>query len=181
MLGDVLRGQTDAELIQEIVLAAAGVFSFANIPQDYSSLLLLGSIRSSAGLTADQPALRFNGDAGANYDYNTFHISGTGVGSLAAAIAATQLYLGYCCDTASPASVFSPIHVVVPAYASPAAFKAQLSDYWLEAVAAVGSIGRGFGGGVWKSLAAITSILVRPITAPNTFVVGSRISLYALR
>jgi hypothetical protein len=180
MAGGVLGGCRSLELIESKVLLAAGTFNFLNVPQHFVDLLLVGQLRSSVAVAADNPALRFNADAGANYDYNICGISGTGVISAGGAVAATMLQTGFCEGGTAPASFFSPCHIVIPGYRNALAFKGAIADGWTKPGLLVANLTRGFGGGAWRSLAAVTSILVLPAAAPNTFVAGSQLSLYGL-
>jgi hypothetical protein len=176
----VLGGCGGFELIETKVLAAAGTFDFLNIPQEYSDLLLVGTVRLAAAIATDSAIVRFNADAGANYDSHYTNISGAGVVAGGVALAGTSALLVGVAGGLAPASRFSPFTIRIPGYRNLVAYKAVLGEYETFSALLAASIYRGMTGAVWRSAAAITSILFYSANANPNFVAGSQLSLYGL-
>jgi len=161
-----------------ILAAPAASVTFASIPQIFRHLVLFINARTNAVATADNISLRFNADAGNNYDYVILFGNNALAGSvnvIAAAQAATMVI-----DAAnSRASCFGGGVAFIYNYAN-ANIEKDLNSL-------SGNSGTPTGAtkyvqvytSHWRNVAAITSILVFPNVGPN-FVANSVFQLYGI-
>lgn len=157
---------------------AAASIDFTSIAADWSHLLLVAVLRgtnASAGITAN---LRFNGDAGANYDrQHLFSNNTTIAASEQVAVAQIDLGGGQIPAATAPADVFGLVLVEIAHYAS------AKNKVCLARVA--GKVGSGTGSfytfelaGFWRSNAVITSVALLP--SAGNFDIGCRATLYGM-
>jgi len=166
--------------IAEVLLGAdAASVSFSSIPQTYRHLILMCYARITESVTNDYMYLQFNGDTGANYDYQHSIMGGSST-SFSSTYGQTQ---GRCGDLAGATSTRSTsvgmAEILIPHYAGATFDKAWLSrggDVYLQA----GSNGTSTGlwGGNWRNTAPLTSITLLP--AANNFKAGSLFTLYGI-
>lgn len=167
--------------IAETILGApAASITFAAIPGTYRSLYLLAQLRTDRAAEYDYPELQFNADAGNNYDQLILAVDGT-PNVVAGPNRAGSFTAGICEAANSRANNFSPLHVKIDGYAL-----ADREKWILSHSAAFGDVSADadmFGyaptWGRWRSVAAITQIVIVPSTGPN-WVAGSRATLYGV-
>jgi hypothetical protein len=166
--------------IADILLASPQVnIDIQNIPQNYASLLLYTVLRddsAGAGLTA--ASVRFNGDAGANYDVQYLEGQGSTAGA-GESYANTSLGLPLEATNGNPAGLFCEGEFSIPSYAGVVANKSMLGVTTSKIGVSSGNERTRTAGGHWRSSAAINRITITPGLGSN-FVAGSRVTLYGM-
>jgi hypothetical protein len=159
------------KIADRLVGAPTASMDFMSIPQTYTDLVLHGVGRVDFAGSAVAAGLRFNGDAGANYDYQMVYGSAsTAYGQQALAntltysawVPGTGLTTGRCCAFA----------ITIPCYRSTAFWKEVLSKFGHG-----GNLGA-YTTGTWRSTAAITQIQF--IAGGANWIPGSRCILYGV-
>jgi hypothetical protein len=158
-------------------VGGTGTITFSNIPQTYAHLQIRSIARNvSGGGTADtQAAMRFNGDAGANYTFHQLYGTGASAGA-GSGTAQTNATAGFVAGSASTANCFS-------------ASICDILDYTNtnknKVVRLIGGDDYGNTSGnvyvwsnLWVNTSAITSIV---ITNSNNFAQYSHFALYGIR
>lgn len=153
--------------------------TFAAIPGTYRDLVLLiyGRV-TSTGAGNNVIYVQFNGDTGANYDWQAVY------GAAATPHAAESL------GTATPevfdlpqvsalAGAAGAGRAEIPYYASTAFNKVMISNYSAKQGTSTGNILLVNAATHWRNSAAITSILVGVLTSGN-FASGTKIALYGI-
>jgi hypothetical protein len=160
------------ELIETKTLGtAAASIEFTSIPQTFTDLVILSSLRTERDLEIDVPVLRFNSST-TNYTRRALIGDGTDVLS----VTGTDNRLGIANAATTAANTFSNSICYIPNYAG--------STNKSSSVDAVSEDNITFArktieAQLWSDTAAITSIQVSALFGPN-FVAGSTISLYGI-
>jgi hypothetical protein len=169
--------------IQDVELTVAtAVLDFTNIPADYRHLRIVGLVRTDRPLTFDGVVMRFNADAGANYDWywvKDRHTIATAVPTFETNdnVASADISLGHCPGDTAPINVFGDLEVLIPHYTSAFAYKSySLLGGHILALARE-NIYCQRGHGHWRSTAPVNRIQLLPSVGPN-FVPGTRFTLY---
>lgn len=155
------------------ILAANGSFDTgATIPQGFSALFLVASLRSNqAGV--DGCGLRFNNDSGANYDRayvrNDGNASQTGRTSIDSLVSV---------GTSADANTYAQNEFWIPNYADTTTRKICVGTVWAYQAAGTGNMFIGTAGGRWSSTNAITQIQL--ISTGSSVLAGSRLIVYGL-
>jgi hypothetical protein len=160
------------KLIQTQTLASAGAsITFSDIPQDFTDLYILCSLRGDTGVIYVLANLFFNGSTSG---FSSRGLEGNG--SSASSYANATIYINAGNGGTSTANTFSNHSLYVPNYTSSTA-KSVSVDGVMEnnATAAYSSIQAG----LWTGTAAITSLAVTA-GAGSQFVAGSTVSLYGI-
>ena len=173
----VAVAQLGWERIADVTLAApAAAVDFTSIPQKYAHLLCIGGCRSDAAGIASTPlVLKFNGDAGANYESasvewnNVAAVTGTGSGGTAGIAAITIA------AALAIATDFAAVRFEVPRYSSAVGAKGMVGQQWYDTDTTIGA--RSFGG-LWRNVAAINRLTLTP--GSGNLIAGSRFTLYGL-
>lgn len=149
----------------------------ASIPQVYNHLRLVTVLREDDAVGATSGILRFNADAGANYDYS--YVQGANSAASAVTVSgATAINNILSMGATGTAGNFAQSEVLIPAYAQAVARKIAVGESFYDTDSTVANIGARSWGGLWKNVAAITRISLAP-NAGN-WIAGSRITLYGL-
>lgn len=159
------------------VAGVGGVASvtFTAIPGIFSSLFLTAVGRGSALQSGVGLVLQFNGDSGNNYDLEV--VLGTGAAASAAeALAQAQLEIGVLPAASDTASKAGAVTVEIPEYAGTTFHKMTLGLLTHQLATTSGNMRIRHYGGLWRSTAAITDILVYPFT--GNLVEGSAVTLW---
>lgn len=171
----------DYTQLAEVVVGGGGAASIdlPNIPATYRSLVLeIYGRCDRAAQNFDQLAMRFNADANNNYDYlvsghyTTSHVSLSGQ-------AAAFALVSYIPGAAAPANRAASVRIIIPRYAD------TTFDhlYYLLGMEIHGTTGTNvigqFGGGNWRSTAAINQITLTTENGAN-FLGGSVATLYGI-
>lgn len=162
---------------QVVSAATAANITFSAISGAYSQLIIFLVLRGDH-TSATNVLVRFNGDSGANYDWQA--LSGNNVTASAnVAVGATSMVLGRCLGTDAPAGSFGVGTITIPFYSSTTQDKGCVAISGSSSSnLAGGQFSQQFYGNWYTANAAITSIVLFPSTA--NFVQNSRASLYGI-
>jgi hypothetical protein len=168
------------KLFDSTLAAAAATFDIQNIPQTYALLRLLLLARSSdtaGGATWRPIMVRFNNDAGANYDYQQVRGSGTGASGFES-FAGSSGKVGNIPSDACPAGVFGQIVAEFVNYAGTVANKTLTAVWGAKTGVTTTLIDAGTITTNWRSSAALNRITLFPDA--GQFMVGTRCLLYGV-
>lgn len=155
--------------------SAAASFTFSSIPGTYKHLRLVAQAQSSVAAGAGI-AMRFNGDSSAIYDVEDARADNTSL-SGSRLLAQTSGRIGIMSGTNNAAAA-AAIAVDIPNYAGASFHKSYVfSAQWRNA-ASNADFMHEWGGGLWRSTAAITSITV--MAESGNINTNSRLTLYAM-
>lgn len=166
--------------IGRVVVGAGGAasVSFDSIPGTYESLHLVGSARAERATTFHVLTIRFNDDAGGNYNFNNIFSSGSVVDD-SVSTGQTAGRAGVVAAGNAPANTFGAFETLMPGYARTDRHKTIL---WRSGTR-YGTGGNDFrhdtGHSAWQSTAAITKITLRHDTSDD-IAEGSAFTLYGL-
>jgi len=149
--------------------SAAASVTFSSIPATYTDLVLVCNTASSA--SNPDLLMQFNGDTGTNYSDTVLTGNGTTASSARRSTQAT-IRVGYSAapDT-STAFHNAVIHIMNYANATTNKTAIARSNH--------ASYGTDLTTGLWRSTAAITSVLLK--VSSSTFAVGSTFTLYGIK
>ena len=176
------RDPTNVYFIAETVLTgSAASVTFSSLPQQYRTLMLHIQARSDRVAEIDTVGIRFNADAGANYDFiRKWAQGGVGFSELATRGAGSG-YAGIIEGASSTASNFAMLEIKIIGYSLADRHKRAFS--WSTGVfgdiSADSDLYLADTCSKWRNTAAITSITMFPSVGPN-FVAGSRFTLYGI-
>jgi len=165
------------KLIQTITLgSAASSIEFTSIPQTFTDLVILCSLRGTSAGVHNASAMYFNSAAS---DSRAVQVNGDGTSTPAVTALGTQNYIGWgnATGTASTANVFGSGQIYIPNYTGN-----QRKTISAESVSENNSSNWGQGGiaaGFSTKSAAITLINIYVVLGGN-WVAGSTISLYGI-
>jgi len=162
-------GNTYEAIATQTLGSTASTVTFSSIPSTYTDLVLVISAIATTSVGGDI-VIQFNSDTGSNYSGTYVWGNGTSAGSNRASNATYSLIDYYAeMDT----SVANRI-VSIQNYSNTTTFKTFLSR--------ANNAGRGTDAivGMWRSTAAITSLLL-DVTSTNDFAAGSTFSLYGIK
>jgi hypothetical protein len=161
-------------LIERVVLGADGTIGFSNIPDIYEDLLIVFCGQAAGGSDVGL-ALQFNGDNSTNYDDNRV----VGVGTTAAAGGNNAQTLMYIAEMTRVGNTDRPgsAEIRIPSYARTIYHKACHSSFSDLRGGDAGNRISGQAGGLWRSTAAITDILLLT-SAAGDLEAGAVASLY---
>ena len=152
--------------------------TFSSIPQTYTDLVLISSVRSSrtpAGVR-DEYKILINGTT-SNYSSLTVNADGSGTATGVASSSGSYLSGGWANTDNMTSSMFSIHEVYFPQYtasvnkpiATHSAQASQPSPFYLTSISST-----------WANTAAITSLSMYPETGPN-WITGSSFYLYGIK
>jgi hypothetical protein len=176
-----LQGNADSgfmRMLADTTLGgAAAQIDFASIPATFAHLMLILYPRGDAAAVSTGLIARFNGDAGANYDWQLMQ-GQAAVASAAEGIAATGIF-----STAVPAAsavgnAFGIYEMLIPHYTNTASFKGFTGRASSKTTNASGGITVQGWSGFWRNVAALNRITLS--LASGNFAAGSRATLYGL-
>jgi hypothetical protein len=147
--------------------SAAASVTFSSISGTYTDLVLIvnGSNTASASYY-----MQFNGDTGSNYSYTT--VSGNGSSAVSARSSNnTKIYLHYAGPFAANTLFMNTVSI--QNYSNATTNKSTLIRASIASDESTARVG------LWRSTAAITSILVS--TDASTFKAGSTFTLYGIK
>jgi hypothetical protein len=151
---------------------ASPAVTFSNIPQTYTDLVLVVSIRANSTPTSFGTGVRFNSDTGTNYSRTVLYGAGAG----AVAFRSTDQTRFFCSAGSTTANQFNLIRLNIMNYTSSSSYKgfAVINDD-LGDVASLSS-------GLWRSNNAITSLTITPYDDNATgFATGCTFTLYGIK
>ena len=144
----------------------AASYTFSSIPQTYTHLRLISSIRSTTTGTTAQLRLQYNGDAGSNY------LASAQAGYSTATLTALISGAGQ-----SLTNFWSLVDTVITDYASTTKGKSETSNFQLYQSSGVpGALDAAQWAGFWNSTSALTSLVIA-LSAGN-IKSGTKFQLY---
>jgi hypothetical protein len=165
MRGILASSRTSAIYSIEAKNASAGAvasFDFQNIPATFSKLVIDLYVRGDTGLTYHQPYIRFNNDAGANYDYLYVDLRVPGNVNTIDAFGQTQIIAGYMSAANAPASTFDCMRLEIYGYALTVGHKSCMGQNTFKGNNLTqNTYVTGFSGW-WRSTSAINRVTVLP-------------------
>lgn len=168
-------------LISDKLLGADGNVSFTSIPGTYTHLQIVGHGRSAAATNNTRLNVKFNADAGSNYDNLDAGATGAAntMSETASQAAGPTTTIGFVVGDTSTAGRSSSVVLEIPDYASTTFWKTM----YVRTNAFDGTNQRtDIGSLVWKNTVAITQIDVGNNGDFSTgWKLGSRFSLYGIK
>lgn len=149
----------------------------SSIVSTYAHLLVVVYARGDTAATSTPVNLRFNGDAGANYDSQELQASGASV-SPAEAFAQTVMLAGHAPANTAPANLFCAMVAFIPHYAGSANNKLALAISSIRVGTTTGLMANTLNGAFWRSTAAINRVTIQP--GAGNFVAGTRVTIYGM-
>lgn len=154
---------------------AAAQIEFTSIPQTFTDLVLLASLRNASG---DEVFLRLNGDTGGNYSWRRLQGNGSGVSSDSqASFGGYNAFFYFTYASTGPsetANTFGNGQLYIPNYTG-STTKSLSSDAVNENNGTTAR--QAITAGLYNNTAAITSIA---ITGNGNYAIGSTVSLYGI-
>lgn len=151
---------------------ASPAVTFSSIPQTFTDLILVVSIRANSTPTSFGTGIRFNSDTGSNYSRTVLY----GSGSSAVSFRDTSQTRIFYSAGSTTASQFNLIRLNIQDYSNTTTYKTIVGrNDDLSDVTSVSA-------SLWRSTSAITSITVTPFDDNSTgFAVGSSFTLYGIK
>lgn len=164
-------------LATTLLASSAASITFSGIAGSWLHLCLMLTARGTNASGFVNLTVRFNGDAGANYD--TQHVSAAGTTSTAAeALASTGFLMAGFPAASAPAGRFGSLELWVPGYASTDREKVAVATNGRFYDDTTTNFATQQGGCWWRSTAAITEVAFS--LSAGSFAAGTRATLYAL-
>jgi len=166
---------------QVIIAECITSVTFADIPQDFRSLALLGQIRSSRAAELDGVVLRFNGDIGNNYNYVEAAFFCSDTVSTVCSRGTSRIRSGKCDAANSHADTFAPYGCLFPGYArvDRTKWSQSLQSGPMGDLSADADMQIVINRGLWERTEPITSITIFPEIGPD-FANGCIFELYGV-
>ncbi|MCL5265215.1 MAG: hypothetical protein M1343_08500 [Chloroflexi bacterium] len=152
-------------------------FDFTNIPQTFRHLQVVYAVRGDAAGTLVSLGLRFNGDAGNNYDFE-YLIAAAATTTPAEGLALSFINAGGVVAAGAPANLFGMGQILIPNYASTLMEKAADCSEIRKIGTASGNISWTGRGGYWRNIAAISQLTL--FATAGSFAESSIATLYGL-
>nr|DAL22187.1 MAG TPA_asm: hypothetical protein [Caudoviricetes sp.] len=163
------------QLIERVELTSATAsIEFSNIPQIFTDLYILVSVRTARNLANDFIDMRFNtDDTDGNYSARVLYGNGSGVSSFT-----ENSYIGDINGDTSTSNTFSSISIYIPNYTSSVAKSSSVETVSENnATAAYQSLVAR----LWNGTAAINAVRFGFTAAGSNLVAGSSASLYGIK
>jgi hypothetical protein len=159
--------------IQTVTVGVAGVtnIEFTSIPQTYTDLQIVASIRCNVAFTSEEFNAQFNGTT-TNLSYRRLiGVPNTG------AVNSDTSNLGYFNGNSADANIFSSTQIYIPNYTS-----SNYKSFSNESITETnGTVTRpNFAAGLWSNTAAITSVKLISSTSA-TIMQYSTATLYGIK
>ena len=169
---------TTYEIIDKNILTSSqATVTFTSIPNTYTDLIVLLSLRSSHGNIVDTPKMRFNG---ATTDSNLKTIRLMGNGSAASSSTVDPgLLLTRCPGSTATADTFGNIQVYIPNYTSSNNKSVSIDQVSPSNTSTVDGV-TSLMAGLFTTSSAISSLTILSDNAAN-FVSGSSFYLYGIK
>ena len=161
-------GSTYTPIATTTLGSAAASYTFSSIPSTYTDLVLIFNGTNNQAINTADFTLNFNGDSGANYSRTWLGGNGTS----AASNRSTGSTLIYTTFYGAPSTSQSNVIVSFQNYSNTTTYKTVLARTTNAASGTDATVG------LWRSTAAISSILIT--NTVGTFSVGSTFTLYGI-
>lgn len=158
-------------------VGGAASVNFATIPDIFSALRLDVHGRGDAAQVGVGVCVQFNGDTGNNYDIEVLAAGGASSNG-AEALAQAQAEFGVLTAANDTASKPGGATLTIPGYAGTTFHKVGYSQGGRQHAVTSGNTKVTMYAILWRSTAAITSLLVKP--NPGNLVQGTTVTLYGL-
>jgi hypothetical protein len=169
----LLSGTGSYTKIQDLLLGAdTATFDFTSVA-GYTHLELKVSGRMSGAVADDAVTIRFNGDTGANYDWQ-YDGGFTSTQTTGGTSADTSVRVGEMPGASATAGFVGAITILILDYTSTTLFKAVTCHGFRISTTRLSFSN----GGQWRSTSAVTRVTLTPGT--GSFLAGSRATLYGL-
>lgn len=175
------------QLISSQTLGASGAITFSSIPSTFTHLrvYLAGASNDTGGVGFSDLGLQFNSDTSTDYSYHFIYALNSSTVQFAVGAAVTAIHAGFITNGGvNPTSGGGAgISVIEIPFYSVASFSKNVTwnSHASSGVGTPNNHQEGMGGGIWgNNTAAISTIKLSPINAPNTFTAGTRASLYGI-
>jgi hypothetical protein len=164
-------GLTYESIATTTATTASSAVTFSSIPQTYTDLFLVISIRANSTPTSFGTGIRFNSDTGSNYSRTVVY----GSGSSAVSFRDTNQTRMFYSAGSTTANQFNLIRLNINDYSNTAVYKSVIARN--DDVSDVTSISAS----LWRNTNAITSITITPFDDNSTgFATGSSFTLYGI-
>lgn len=179
--GDIVTAaefkKTAGSVFDTTLGGSAASIDVTSISGTYAHLLMTIYARGDTAATLTQMLIRFNGDSGANYDYQALEGSAA-TASAGEAFGQAQIAVGVIPANTAAANLFGGIQVFVPHYAGSTNNKSAVAIITNKIGVATTNIRTTAVGGFWRSNAAINRVTFLP--AAGNLVAGTRVTIHAL-
>ena len=150
---------------------ASPAVTFSSIPQTYTDLFLVISIRANSTPTSFGTGIRFNSDTGSNYSRTVVY----GSGSSAVSFRDTNQNRIFYSAGSTTASQFNVIRLNIMNYSNASIYKTVVARN--DDISDVTSVSSA----LWRNTNAITSVTITPYDDNSTgFATGSTFTLYGI-
>lgn len=164
--------------IGDNLLGSAGAtITFSSIPTDYVGLMLILVGRGDTAAAAAAASVRFNGDTGTNYYWETSYAQGLALTN-GESLANSAILLGELPAGTAQASVAGSVVAYIPNYAGTTYHKQVHADNAHKTGTGTGATVHRGGIGHWQSTSAISSVGL--IISAGNFAAGTRATLYGM-
>lgn len=150
--------------------------NFTNIPQNYTDLMLVASLRSDTGDVSSNTWLTFNGISSSSYSSRITYTSNGSTITSGEQISGTKTTILFSNSSTSTSNTFGNMSIYIPNYTS-SDYKSWSADYVTENNAAAAHLG--VISGLFSITSPITSIMLQPYA--TTWLQYSSIHLYGIK
>jgi hypothetical protein len=172
----VALGSYDSISTATVTSGGTADITFSSIPQTYTHLQLRGLLQgANSGSTNDVWKITFNTDTATNYSYHEVYGNGTSAATVAGSTVAFMNSYGV--PSSGFTSIFAGTVIDILDYTNTNKYKTLKALTGYNSNASTDSID--FASGNWRSLSAITSITISPIS--GSWAQYSQISLYGIK
>ena len=164
------QGKTYVKIASQTSSSAFGAVTFSNLPQNYTDLYLVLSVRANATPSSFGTGIRFNSDTGSNYSRTVIY----GYGSVGRTSDSNQTRIFVSSGTTTT-SQFNVIRLNIMNYSNGSMYKTVIGRN--DDKADVSSITSA----LWRNTSPITSITVTPFDDNATgFAAGTTLTIYGI-
>lgn len=151
-----------------------GNVDFTGIPATYKHLMLTVQGATNRATEFDSERVTFNGDGGANYEFQNAQWTGAAADAPVQVLATTYIDVGTLPGSLALASASGSITILIASYADTNRYKSVIVQY---ASRGTTNLRIGTGSGLWRSTAAINRVQLGHLGTP---VAGAVVSLHGL-
>jgi len=160
---------TYVPIATQTIGSATSSVTFSSIPSTYQDLVLVSSVTNSSSGSNYSLSFRFNGDTGSNY--SDTYLYGNGSSAASGRESGTFVNIG---NTTSITGTFTPTITHIMNYANTTTYKTVMGRGNNSGAYVMGAVG------LWRSTAAITSMVIAPEFSANNWNAGSTFTLYGI-
>jgi hypothetical protein len=166
--------------LAEVIVGVGGqaTIAFSSIPQTYRALQLDIHGRGDTAAGSTTVSLQFNGDTGTNYDREFGQTSGSSALNGGEVVSGTSMAVANIPAATASSNMAGGVRIIIPNYALTTFDKNVWAHGGFQIGTSSGNTYMVLMAGLWRSTAAITSILLFP--ASGNFVQNSVCSLYGV-